>query len=149
MSHFCPNMPLGVAKGGKKENLHVHQNWACTCNFCEPNFLEFRLKWWCKELFLHCELNGLGPSWMGLTHGNVLFDILEPQLFKNIAYVGSLKHFPVQFFYMYFATRPRPSLTVHQVMSCISKTQSGRYFYQKYTTGRYFYWQKTIWLMVL
>ena len=32
---------------------------------------------------------------MGLTHGNAIFDILE-QLFKNIAYVGSFKHFSVE-----------------------------------------------------
>ena len=30
-------------------------------------------------------------------HGSVIFDILE-QLFKNIAYVGSLKHFYAQHF---------------------------------------------------
>ena len=36
---------------------------------------------------------------------------LNPQLFKNIAYVGSFKHFSVQLFYMYFATQPRPALT--------------------------------------
>ena len=37
---------------------------------------------------------------------------LNPQLLKFIAYVGSFKHFSVQlFFYMYFATRPRPALT--------------------------------------
>ena len=39
VTHFCPNMPLGVVKTGKKENLHVHKKWACTCNFCEPNFV--------------------------------------------------------------------------------------------------------------
>ena len=32
-------MPMGVVKTGGKENLHVHQKWACTCNFCEPNFV--------------------------------------------------------------------------------------------------------------
>ena len=25
VSHFCPNMPLGVVKDGKKENLLIHQ----------------------------------------------------------------------------------------------------------------------------
>ena len=40
------------------------------------------------------------------------FDILEPQAFKNIANVGSFKHFFVQLsFYMCFATRPIPMLT--------------------------------------
>ena len=67
------------------QNLHVHQKWACTCYFCKPNFQEYRLKWWRKELFLHygAELNGLGPSWMVLTHGNVIFDILEHSTFHN------------------------------------------------------------------
>ena len=37
---------------------------------------------------------------------------LNPQLSKNIAYVGSFEHFSVQlFFYMYFAIQPRPALT--------------------------------------
>ena len=79
------NMPLGVVKTGEKENLLAHQKWACASNFCEPNFQEFRLKWWRKELFLHCgdELNGLRPSWMVLTHGNVIFDTLEPSVFQK------------------------------------------------------------------
>ena len=60
----------------------------------------------------------VGTSWMGW--GRVEWDwhmgmsyltSLNPQLFKNIAYVGSFKHFSVQLFYMYFATQPRPSLT--------------------------------------
>ena len=65
--------------------LLVHQKWACASNFCEPNFQEFCLKWWRKELFLHCgdELNGLGASWMVLTHGNVIFDILEHSAFQK------------------------------------------------------------------
>ena len=83
--HFCPNMPPGLVSNGKKENLLAHQKWACASNFCEPNFQEFRLKWWRKELFLHCgdELNGLGTTWMGLTQGNVIFDILEPPAFPK------------------------------------------------------------------
>ena len=38
-----------------------------------------------QRAFLHCgnELNGLGPSWMVLTHGNVIFDILEPSAFQK------------------------------------------------------------------
>ena len=38
-----------------------------------------------KSFFLHCgdELNGLGPSWMALTHGNVIFDILEHSAFQK------------------------------------------------------------------
>ena len=30
---------------------------------------------------------------MYLTHGNIIFDILESHAFKNIAHVGSFKHF--------------------------------------------------------
>ena len=45
---------------------------------------------------------------------------LNPQLFKNIAKVGSFKHFSVQlFFYMYFTTRPRPALTAVVYMCTI------------------------------
>ena len=45
-------------------------------------------------------------------NGNVIFDILEPPAFQNIAYVGYFKHFSVQlFFYMYFAIQPRPAPT--------------------------------------
>ena len=114
MAHFCPNMPLGVVKIGEKENLQAHQKWACACNFCEPNFQEFCLKWWRKELFLHCgdELNGLRPSWMVLTHGNVIFDILEPPAFQKYSICWVFRAFFCStFFYMYFATRPRPALT--------------------------------------
>ena len=112
MAHFCPNMPLGVVKTGEKENLQAHQKWACA--FCEPNFQEFRLKWWRKELFLHCgdELNGLRPSWMVLTHGNVIFDILEPPAFQKYSICWVFRAFFCStFFYMYFANRPRPALT--------------------------------------
>ena len=102
MTHFCPNMPLGLIDTGKKENLLEHKKWACTSNFCATNLQEFRLKWWHKELFLHCgdELNGLGLSWMGLTHGecHIYLTSLNPQLFKYIAYVGSFRHLSVQLF---------------------------------------------------
>ena len=102
---FAQTCPWEWLRLGKKENLLFHQKLAWNSNFCEPNFQEFRLRWWHKELFLHCgaELIGLGPSWMGLTQGNV---ILEPSAFQKYS------HFSVQlFFYVYFATRPRPSLT--------------------------------------
>ena len=59
---------------------------------------------------------------MGLTHGecHIYLTSLNPQLFKNIAYVGSFKHFSVQLFYMYFATRPRASLTeVHFIINSV------------------------------
>ena len=38
----------------RKKNLLFHQKWAWNSNFCELNFQEFCLKWWRKELFLHC-----------------------------------------------------------------------------------------------
>ena len=61
----------------------------------------------------------VGTSWMGWGRVEWYWHMrmscltsLNTQLFKNIAYVGSFKHFYVQpFFYMYFATRPRPALT--------------------------------------
>ena len=84
-------MPLWPLYTEKKENLLLHQKWACNSNFCEPNFQEFRLT------------------------------SLDPQLFKNIAYVGSFKHFSVQlFFYMYFTTRPRPALTAVSLVQCVT-----------------------------
>ena len=59
-----------------------------------------------KSFFLHCgdELNGLGPSWMALTHGNVIFDILEHSAFQkyNICWVFRSLSCSNQF-YMYFA----------------------------------------------
>ena len=52
------NMPQGVVKTDKKENLLFHQKWAWNSNFCEPNFQEFCLKWWLKELFyMYLQLN--------------------------------------------------------------------------------------------
>ena len=49
---------------------------------------------------------------MGLTHGNVIFDILEPPAFKKYSICWVFKAFFCStFFYMYFATRPRPALT--------------------------------------
>ena len=49
--------------------------------------LIFRKFAWNDDIksFLHCgdELNGLGLSWMGLTRGNVIFDILEPPSFHK------------------------------------------------------------------
>ena len=104
----------------EQTNLDIHQKWVCTYNFCKPNFQDFCQKWWRKELFCI-----VGTSWMGW--GRVKWDwhmemsyltTLNPQLLKNIAYVGSFKLFSVQlFFYKYFATRPRASLTAVTICS--------------------------------
>ena len=52
-----------------------------------------------------------GGHWSDFQLGMSYLTSLNPQLFKNIAYVGSFEHFSVQlFFYMYSATRPRPAL---------------------------------------
>ena len=110
---MAQNMPRGPLYTEKKENLLLHQKWACNSHFCEPNFQEIRLKWWRKELFWHCgdEWNGLGPSWMGLTHGNVIFDILEPSAFQKYSICWVFQAFFCStFFYMYFAIQPRPAL---------------------------------------
>ena len=49
---------------------------------------------------------------MGLTHGNVIFDILEPPAFKKYSiYWVFQAFFCSTFFYMYFAIQPRPALT--------------------------------------
>ena len=103
VSHFCQNMPLRVVYTGEKENLLAHQKWACASNFWEPNFQEFRLKWWRKELFLHCgdELNGLGPSWMVLTHGNVIFDTLEPPAFQKYSICWVFRAFFCSTFFLH------------------------------------------------
>ena len=61
-------------------------------------------------LFLHCrdELNGLGPSWMVLTHVNVIFDILEPSAFQK--YVGSFKNLSVQLFLHVFCNSTKTAV---------------------------------------
>ena len=62
---------------------------------------------------------------MVLTHGNVIFDILEPSAFQNIAYVGSFEHFSGQL----FATRPRPALTaVHRWFDMLRVDQQNTIF---------------------
>ena len=60
----------------RKKFFSVTNTLAYRVNFSEPNFQEFHLKWWRKELFWHC--------------GD------ELSVFKNTAYVGSFKHFSVQ-----------------------------------------------------
>ena len=60
------------ALGKKKICCHIKNELVA---LCEP---DFRLKWWRKKQFLHC-----GPSWMVLTHKNVIFDILEPSAFQK------------------------------------------------------------------
>ena len=58
----------------------------------------------------------MGPSWMVLTHGNVIFDILEPSAFQKYSICWVFRAFFCStFFYMYFATRPRPALTAVHV----------------------------------
>ena len=57
------NMPLGVVKTGKKENLLFHQKWAWNSKFCEPNFFEVGSKGRARRgagSFAKCEssLNG-------------------------------------------------------------------------------------------
>ena len=50
---------------------------------------------------------------------------LNPQLFKNIAYVGSFEHFSGQL----FATRPRPALTaVHRWFDMLRVDQQNTIF---------------------
>ena len=94
---------------GKKENLLLHQKWACNSSFCEPNFQEYHLKWWRKAPFLHCgdELNGI-DTW-GMSY---IFDIPERPAFQKYSICWVFRAlFCSTFFYVYFATRPRPSLT--------------------------------------
>ena len=120
-SGWCQITPLTKTRTESLERVWVlvatrlGPTHAFASNFCEPNFQEFRLKWWHKELFLHCEdeLNKLGPSWMGLTHGNVIFDILEPSAFQKYSICWVFQAFFCStFFYMYFAIQPRPALTL-------------------------------------
>ena len=60
---------------------------------------------------MHCrdELNGLGPSLMGLTMGMSYLTSLNSQLLKDIAYVGSFKHFSVQLFLHVFCNSTKTS----------------------------------------
>ena len=114
----CSKMPLGPLGKMKKRNLLPHQKWPWGSNFCETNFQEFRLKWWRKELFLHCgdELNGI-DTWEYIvnplfSHGNVIFDIFEPSAFQKYSICWVFEAFFCStFFTCYFAIQPRPALT--------------------------------------
>ena len=101
LSVFGQNMPPGLCLVKEEKKLLGIQYFGLLCKFCEPNFQEFRLKWWRKELILHC-----GDE----SKGNFIFDILEPPAFQNNTYVGWV--FLINFLCMYFATRPSLSLTV-------------------------------------
>ena len=88
---LCGTFP-GTTWQGEK-NMLPHQKLPCGSKFCEPNFQEFRLKWWRKELFCI-----VGTSWMGW--GRVEWDwhmgmsyliSLNPKLLKNIAYFHSTR----------------------------------------------------------
>ena len=83
------NIPLEPLCKEKKRNLLSHQKWPWGSNFCEPHFLDLSQKELFTPSFLHCgdELNGLGRSWMGLTHGNVILDILEAPAPTDVGYV--------------------------------------------------------------
>ena len=49
---------------------------------------------------------------MVLTHGNVIFDILEHSAFQKYSICWVFRAFFCStFFYMYFANQPRPALT--------------------------------------
>ena len=49
---------------------------------------------------------------MGLTHGNVIFDILEPSAFQKYSICWVFEAFFCStFFTCYFAIQPRPALT--------------------------------------
>ena len=89
VSLFGSNMPLEPLCKEKKRSLLPHQKWPWGSNFCEPHFLDLSQKELFTPSFLHCgdELNGLGRSWMGLTHGNVILDILEAPAPTDVGYV--------------------------------------------------------------
>ena len=98
----------------RKKNCRVIKNDLDAATFVNQIFRNFGWNDNVKSFFLHCgdELNGLGPSWMVLTHGNVIFDILEPPAFQKYSICWVFRAFFCStFFYMYFATRPRPALT--------------------------------------
>ena len=70
--------------GKKKIYCHV-KNELVPVTFVNLIFTNFAWNDDIKSLFLHCrdELNELGPSWMVLTHGNVIFDILDHPAFQK------------------------------------------------------------------
>ena len=99
-------MPLGLVYTGEKDNLLANQKKALASNFCEPNFKEFRLKWWRKELFCI-----VWTSWMGWGRvewhwhmGMSYLTSLNPELLKNIAYVGFSSIFLLNFFLHVFCS---------------------------------------------
>ena len=56
---------------------------------------------------------------MVLTHGNVIFDILEPLAFQKYSICWVFREFFCStIFYMYFATRPIPALTAVALSVC-------------------------------
>ena len=91
--HLHPEIMLYIIiQGSAYTSLLKRDKIACTpkISLCKQ---EFRLKW----------LHIVGTSWIGW--GQVKWDghmwmsyltSLNPQLFKNIAYVGSFGHYPVQ-----------------------------------------------------
>ena len=72
----------------------------------------------------------VGTSWMGWGRprwdwhmGMSYLTFLNSQLFKNIAYVGSFKHFflfHLFFTCRYFTTWPRPALTAVSLVQCVT-----------------------------
>ena len=96
-----------IIQGSACTSLLKRDKIACTpkISLCKQ---EFRLKW----------LHIVGTSWIGW--GQVKWDghmwmsyltSLNPQVFQNIAYLGSFKHFVLICFTCIFATRPSPALT--------------------------------------
>ena len=62
-----------------------------------------------------------GSSWRVLTHGMSYLTSLNPQLFKNVAYVWSFKHFSVKFFVICILSQPTQQQTF-QFVSLASTT---------------------------
>ena len=104
VDYFCPNMPPGSGKKrmGKKKICRHIKNELVPATFVYLIFKNFAWNDDVKSFFLEI----VGTSWMGCGRvewywhmGMSNLTSLDPQLSKNIAYVGSFAHFSVQPFF--------------------------------------------------
>ena len=108
MCIFGPNMPPRLVGTGNICYC-ANKNELGPVTFVNQFFRNFS---WNDDV--KCYFCIVGPSWMGSTHGNVIFGLeLNTQLLKIQHRLGLSSIFLFNFFfsYLYFATRPSPSPT--------------------------------------
>ena len=131
-------MPLGVVKNGKKIYCYI-KNEHVTVTFVNLIFRNFAWNDDVKSFF-----GIVGTSWMGWGWvewdwhmGMSYFTSLNPQLFRNIAYVGFFKHVSVQLFSHVFCnstktiTNSSDHPPAHYLYQQVSKTHIFVEFYKQ------------------